>query len=104
MGNTMEVYNGRLVLYGCGDLINDYEGIGGHEKYRPDLRLMYFPKLSEEGTLESLHMISMKTYRFQLQRTNDEAERWLADLLDHQCEQFGHDVDLSSDGQLELHW
>jgi poly-gamma-glutamate capsule biosynthesis protein CapA/YwtB (metallophosphatase superfamily) len=28
------VFGGKLVLYGCGDCINDYEGITGHERYR----------------------------------------------------------------------
>ena len=28
----LEVYGGRLVLHGCGDLVNDYEGIEGHEE------------------------------------------------------------------------
>lgn len=35
--NAIEVYKGRLILYGCGDFINDYEGIAGYETYRPDL-------------------------------------------------------------------
>jgi poly-gamma-glutamate capsule biosynthesis protein CapA/YwtB (metallophosphatase superfamily) len=26
----VEVYRGRLILYGCGDCIDDYEGISGH--------------------------------------------------------------------------
>jgi len=26
----VEVYGGRLILYGCGDCIDDYEGISGH--------------------------------------------------------------------------
>jgi poly-gamma-glutamate synthesis protein (capsule biosynthesis protein) len=34
------VFGGKLVLYGCGDCINDYEGITGHERYRGDLRLL----------------------------------------------------------------
>src|SRR5262249_46311794 len=34
----VEVYRDRLVLYGCGDVIDDYEGIGGYERYRDDLR------------------------------------------------------------------
>jgi hypothetical protein len=38
----MEVYHSRLILYGCGDFINDYEGIRGYEEYRDDLALMYF--------------------------------------------------------------
>ncbi len=27
----IEVYKGKLILYGCGDFLNDYEGISGHE-------------------------------------------------------------------------
>lgn len=39
------MYRDRLILYGCGDFINDYEGIGGYESFRGDLRLMYFVDL-----------------------------------------------------------
>ncbi|MFP3607435.1 CapA family protein, partial [Paraburkholderia sp. SIMBA_053] len=38
----IELYRGKLVLYGAGDFINDYEGIGGQEAFRSDLALMYF--------------------------------------------------------------
>ena len=31
----IEVFRGKLILYGCGDFINDYEGITGHRAYRP---------------------------------------------------------------------
>src|SRR3981081_1927938 len=34
-----EVYRNRLVLYGCGDFLNDSEGISGHEEFREHLRL-----------------------------------------------------------------
>ncbi len=30
----VEVFRGKLVLYGCGGCIDDYEGITGHEEYR----------------------------------------------------------------------
>ena len=35
----LEIYRGKPVLYGCGDLINDYEGIGGYERFHDELRL-----------------------------------------------------------------
>ena len=38
---SIEVHGGRLILYGCGDFINDYEGIGGYEEFAPDLSLLY---------------------------------------------------------------
>ena len=41
----IEVYRDRPILYGCGDFLNDYEGITGHEPFRGDLSLMYFPTL-----------------------------------------------------------
>ena len=42
---TAEIYSGRLVLYGCGDLMNDYEGISGYEEFRSDLTLLYLPAI-----------------------------------------------------------
>ena len=42
----IEVYRGKLVLYRCGDCIDDYEGITGYENYRDDLRLLYFASIA----------------------------------------------------------
>ena len=100
----MEVYKNRLIMYGCGDLINDYEGIGGHEQYRSDLRLMYFPKLGSDGSLESLRMFPLRMRRFQLERATEEASAWLGDILDRECGRFGHSVKLTGDGRLVLEW
>lgn len=37
----IEIYRGKPILYGCGDVVDDYEGIGGHESFRSELRLLY---------------------------------------------------------------
>lgn len=100
----MEVYDGRLILYGCGDLINDYEGIPGHEEYRPDLRLLYFPQLDGEGALSSLRMVPMQMQRFQLRDAPADERQWLRERLDRECDPFGHSVELNSDGYLTLRW
>ena len=43
------------VLYGCGDLIDDYEGIRGHEEYRIELALLYLVTLDRaSGELVAL--------------------------------------------------
>jgi poly-gamma-glutamate synthesis protein (capsule biosynthesis protein) len=42
----IEVYRKKLILYGCGDFLNDYEGISGYEQLRGDLVLAYFPTLA----------------------------------------------------------
>jgi len=45
------------MLYGCGDFLNDYEGIGGYEDYRDDLGLMYFASMDPStGKLVELQM------------------------------------------------
>ena len=36
----VEVYKNKPILYGCGDFINDYEGISGYEVFRDDGALM----------------------------------------------------------------
>jgi len=59
----------RLILYGCGDLINDYEGIGGHDEIQPDLGILYLATLTRAG-LKELEMITMRLHRFRLERAH----------------------------------
>lgn len=81
----MEMYRGRPILYGCGDFINDYEGIGGHEDFRPDLSLMYFLKYAPaRGRLLDLRLTPMRMSGFTLHRADGEASRWLRDLLNRE--------------------
>jgi poly-gamma-glutamate capsule biosynthesis protein CapA/YwtB (metallophosphatase superfamily) len=78
----LEVHRGRLILYGCGDLVNDYEGIGGHREFRPELGLMYFPALDEAtGELRGLGLAPMRMRRFRLERADAEDTAWLAAAL-----------------------
>jgi poly-gamma-glutamate synthesis protein (capsule biosynthesis protein) len=77
----IEVYRNRLILYGCGDFINDYEGILGHEEYRPDLTLMYFPTFDAiSGELRDLRMTPMQLRKLRLNRAAPEDARWLRDI------------------------
>ena len=45
----IEVYRGRLILYGCGDTIDDYEGISTYEAFRHELRLLYFASIDSQS-------------------------------------------------------
>ncbi len=100
----IEVYRGRLVLYGCGDLVNDYEGISGFERYRGDLRLLYFPSLDPEtGTLLALRMVPVQSRRLRLQRAGSRDEAWLRSVLTRCSAPFGTRVE-SADGVLSLAW
>jgi poly-gamma-glutamate synthesis protein (capsule biosynthesis protein) len=79
----LELHRGRLILYGCGDFINDYEGIGGYEEFRPDLSLMYFPEVDPaSGALAGMAMMPMRIRRFRLERAPHEAAAWIASILD----------------------
>ncbi len=99
----IEVYRGKLILYGCGDFINDYEGIGGYEDFRDDLALMYFPRLSSAtGQLIDLQMTPLQIKRFRLQRASKTDARWLRDTLNRYSGAFGSQVILSEDNRLYL--
>jgi len=95
---AIEIYRGRLILYACGDLINDYEGIGGHESFRPGLGLMFFPTLdAATGKLAELALVPMRMRGFRLNRASGEDADWLAATL---REHSKHPVERVLDGRL----
>jgi poly-gamma-glutamate synthesis protein (capsule biosynthesis protein) len=101
----IEVYRGRLILYGCGDFINDYEGIRGHEAFRGDLGLMYLPVLEAgTGQLARLGMVATQMKRFQVRRAADADARWFSAMLDREGRRFGTRSELLPDGRIELRW
>lgn len=101
----IEVYQDRLILYGCGDFLNDYEGITGHEHYRGDLSLMYLPTFEpSSGRLASMRLVPMQIRRFQTIHAGPEDSRWLMRVLNREGEQFGTRLLPASDGSLALKW
>ncbi len=98
----LEVYRGKLILYGAGDFLNDYEGIEGNEGYRDDLALMYFPTLeSGTGRLVRLRMVPLQIFRFSLRRASAADAAWLSDVLNRESREFGTKVRLEN-GRLEI--
>jgi poly-gamma-glutamate synthesis protein (capsule biosynthesis protein) len=101
----IEVYKQKLILYGCGDFLNDYEGISGQESYRGDLALMYFANMDIlTGRLASLHMTPMQISRFRLYRASGDNILWLKDTLNREGRKFGTWVELESGDMLALRW
>jgi poly-gamma-glutamate capsule biosynthesis protein CapA/YwtB (metallophosphatase superfamily) len=101
----IEVYRGRVIFYGCGDFLNDYEGISGFEQYRADLVLMYFVTLDPgSGDLIQLRMAPMQIRKMRLNRAAPHASSWLATRLSHISEYFGAWVEMGEDGDLFLRW
>jgi poly-gamma-glutamate capsule biosynthesis protein CapA/YwtB (metallophosphatase superfamily) len=102
---AIEVYQKRLILYGCGDLINDYEGIRGYERYRDDLVLMYFATLHPaSGDLVQLRMTPMQLRKMRLNRAMPGDVRWLTTRLTQITQGFGSRVEGVEDGSLLLRW
>lgn len=101
----IEIHDGRLILYGCGDFLTDYEGITGYEDFRGDRALMYLPRLAmPEGTLISLDIVPFRLRKFRLNRAPPEDADWLAAMLERECSPFGTHVALGSDGRLAVLW
>ena len=102
---AIEVYRNRLILYGCGDFLNDYEGIGGYEEFLDDLTLMYLAEVDPASAdLISLEMVPLQLRRFQLVRASSQDTDWLLKTLDRECQRFGTRVILKPDGRLALTW
>ena len=100
----VEVYRGKAVLYGCGDLVNDYEGIRGYEAFRSDLAFMYFPAIDRDSRqLVSLELVPMQMRRFRLNRCSAEDRHWLARRLEEQSVGFGLRV-AEGEEALRLGW
>jgi poly-gamma-glutamate synthesis protein (capsule biosynthesis protein) len=101
----IEVYRQKLILYGCGDFLNDYEGIGGYEEFRDDLTVMYLPLLSRaNGTLLELRMVPFQIRKFRLGRASRGDAAWLRDVLDREGARLGTRVMLGEDNTLRLAW
>jgi poly-gamma-glutamate synthesis protein (capsule biosynthesis protein) len=102
---AIEVFRNRLILYGCGDFLNDYEGIAGYEEFRGDLALMYFASFDPaSGDLLDLELAPMQTWRFQLKQAGHEDIAWLRQTLDRESRKFGASVGVRPNGRLGLSW
>lgn len=100
----IEVYHDRLILYGCGDFLNDYEGIGGYETFRGDLVAMYFADLDSEGRLLRLELSPLAIRRFQLVHPTDDDARWFQERLSQESRPFGVSLARDGSGRLTAAW
>ena len=101
----IEVYRDRPIIYGCGDFLNDYEGISGHEAYRGDLSLMYFPTLNAStGGLVDLALIPTQVRRFRVNRASTDGAAWLYTILNREGERLGSRVERLRDYGFHLRW
>jgi poly-gamma-glutamate synthesis protein (capsule biosynthesis protein) len=102
----IEVYRGRPIFYGCGGVIDDYEGVKPEaEAFRPDLMLLNFAQVdSETGALQGLAMRAMRLRRMRLEHASRDDTLWLAKVMARECAKLGTRIGLRKDGTLILGW
>lgn len=100
----IEIYKGKLIIYGSGDLLNDYEGIGGHDEYRADLSIMYFASVNPaNGKLAQLQMVPTQIRHLKINKADKQDALWLRDMLNREGKDLGMRVELDTNGYLVLH-
>jgi poly-gamma-glutamate capsule biosynthesis protein CapA/YwtB (metallophosphatase superfamily) len=101
----IDVYKEKPIIYGCGDFINDYEGISGYEWFRGDLGLMYFVRMDPvTGNLVDLQMTPTHIKNFKVNRASKTDAQWLRDTLNREGKKLGTRVELNEDNTLTLQW
>jgi poly-gamma-glutamate capsule biosynthesis protein CapA/YwtB (metallophosphatase superfamily) len=102
---AIELYRNKPIFYGCGDFLNDYEGIKGYEEFRSELVLMYFVTFDPSAAgLVSLEMTPLEIHRFRLRHATKDAVQWLKDVLNRECEPLGGRITLQEANRLKLEW
>ncbi len=97
----IELYHGALILYGCGDFVSDYEGIPGHESYRPDLSIMYFADIDPDTrTVESVRIVPLQSHRFSLRPVSASDLKWVEQVFRRESEPFDTTVARTDSGEL----
>jgi poly-gamma-glutamate synthesis protein (capsule biosynthesis protein) len=85
----IEFHRGRPIFHGCGDFLNDYEGIEGYESFRSELGFMYFVTLGAPGTLATVKLVPTRIRRLRVDRARGEDAEWLAEMLAREGRSLG---------------
>ncbi|MFG2093301.1 CapA family protein [Streptomyces sp. NPDC048612] len=100
---ALEAYRGKLVIHGCGDFIDDYEGITGYEAYRDDLRLLFLVMVAPDtGRLHEVRIVALQAWRMRLRHASRQDSHWLQGLLDRIAAGFRPCLATEPEGTLVL--
>jgi poly-gamma-glutamate capsule biosynthesis protein CapA/YwtB (metallophosphatase superfamily) len=102
----IEVYNGHCILYGCGDFINDYEGIDISylgSGYRGDLSCMYFLTVDAvNGSLMKAELVPTTMRRFSVRIAGEQDADAVMEILSREGKELGTRVVRNDQGRLEV--
>lgn len=98
---ALEIYRDRLILYGCGDFLNDYEGVSGYEDYRGDIALMYLIDIAmADGSLSGIDIVPLSIRQLRLARASTADVNFVARKLDSESRKFATTVTVVSPSHL----
>lgn len=99
----IEFYHGSAIFYGCGDFLNDYEGIGEYDAFRDDLTLAYFLTFNPRaGRVIRVVMTPLQIRKFRLHYPSERDRAWLRQTMARECSHLETAVSELVDGRFEL--
>lgn len=101
---ALEIHNGQPILYGCGDFLNDYEGISGREAFRSELVLLYLLRVEGADAAPSIDLAPFRIRRFRLSRLSDSEYDWLHSRLRREYQPLGADLEQTADRRFRVRW
>lgn len=105
---TAELYKNKLILYGCGEMFNDYEGIGDHpgfpaSHFLGDLRFAYFVDVdTRTGDFVRMFVHPMKQKLFRLHEGESSHAKRFQNALAPQYAKRGLRVEIDADDDRSL--
>lgn len=100
---AIEIYRDSPLLYGCGDFINDYEGIGGMEEFRGDLSLMYFLEFDPRHLhFRKMELVPLQVRNFRLHHASTADREWLYNRLADVSSDFHTGFTLADDNTIHV--
>jgi poly-gamma-glutamate synthesis protein (capsule biosynthesis protein) len=101
----IEIYRGKPILYGCGDFLNDYEGIAGYEEFRDDLVVMYLPRFAAASrNLIDFGLQVFQIRQFRLNRASEQDTAWLLATLERESRKFGTRIESRGANRFSVLW
>jgi poly-gamma-glutamate capsule biosynthesis protein CapA/YwtB (metallophosphatase superfamily) len=99
---AVERHGRGIILYGCGELVDDYEGIEGHAPFRSDLVPLFFVSFTAFGAPPLLSVTPMRLRRLRLERAGTADRAALRATLAAVSAPFGTVFDDGAEGDFVL--
>jgi len=94
----LELYKERLLMYGAGDYLNDYEGIKGghnHQKFKSNIGFMYFVDYDVSNRrVAQLILTPTQLRNFRVEAPTEMDLQWALRTLQRECKKFALRVEV----------